>query len=459
MLGCQSDKDARVFDNQKAFISGQIDQSVNDQVVLTINDKRIVETLKNKGKFRFDIDLDKSVYALFNHGDQISDLFLRPGDSLHLKINAASENVSTQYTGSRVIENQFLQEKKKLRSNHNINNPNIFNKTSTDFSTTTKNYQLAVNELLQKYADSNQDMDPLFKKQQSYLTKYEMASLLLDFPLFKNDGLSETELPADYFNFLNDIQLNNAVIQNTLEYNTFIRSYIARKTKLTTGLNKVNQTDHPLAWTQSKINVIEKEVTLPNIRANLITEAIEWHLYNHGCMNIDSLIHIFKSTNPDGDDALRINSFANRCQALRAGKMAPTFSGIDPEGNIFRSSDLKGKYIYVDVWATWCGPCKKETPHFEKLIKQYADNPNIAFVSISFDEKKEMWDRYMKKKKLNGIQLISPKAFESKMANAYGISNIPRYILIDKEGKLINADAPLPSSKEIKPILAKLAAS
>ena len=458
LCGCKLDKDTRVFDNQKVFVVGHIDDQINDKIVLTFDDKRLVETLNN-GNFRFEIDLDKSIYASFNHGDQLHDLFLQPGDSLNINFKPSDPNPTLVYSGARSIENQFLNEKKILKSSFQLNNTTVFNKSPKAFSEITNRFQLEVAELLKKYMNEYPEMDPLFKKQQSYLTKYEMGSLLLDYPLFKNDGFDDTKLPVNYFDFLSDIELNNPVIQNTQAYHSFIRSYIARKTKLATQVTQINQVNQPLAWTQSKIGVIETEVTLPNIRANLITESIEWHLYNYACVNIDSLITIFKSTNPDPDDALRINSFANRCQALRPGKVAPTFSGIDPNGKVFMSSSFIGKNIYIDVWATWCGPCKKETPYFEELIKQYKDNPNIAFISISFDEKKEMWDRYLKKHPLNGIQLISPKAFESKMANSYGISNIPRYILIDKEGKLINADAPLPSSTEIKSILAKLAAS
>ena len=458
ICSCKMDQNARVFDNQTVFVTGQIQNQINDKVVLSIGEERIVESIQN-GRFAIEMDLDKSVYAAFNHGDQLNYLFLRPGDSLNIVLDATGTTDALTFSGGRRLENQFLTEKKALRSSFQLNSTTVFNKPPNEFSNVVQTYQSGVADLLEKYTNQNQEMDPLFKKQQGYLTSYEMGSLLLDYPLFKNDGLSESNLPSDYFDFLSDIELNNAVVQNTQEYTSFIRSYIARQTKLATSKNNIDQTYHPLAWTQSKIKVIENEVTLPNIRANMITESVEWHLYNFACENIDSLISIFKSTNPDPEVALRINSFANRCQALRPGKIAPTFSGIDMDGNVFRSSSMVGKNIYIDIWATWCGPCKKETPYFEQLIKQYEDNPNIAFISISFDENKDAWDRYMKSKNLNGIQLISPKAFESKMANSYGIANIPRFILIDKNGKLINADAPLPSSKEIKSILAKLAAS
>ena len=105
-------------------------------------------------------------------------------------------------------------------------------------------------------------------------------------------------------------------------------------------------------------------------------------------------------------------------------------------------SILAGKYVYIDVWATWCGPCRGELPHLKKLEHQYK-NKNIAFVSISCDQDKAAWEKMVKSEKLGGIQLHN--GGDREFMQAYIIKGIPRFILLDREGKIINSDMSRPS--------------
>lgn len=114
----------------------------------------------------------------------------------------------------------------------------------------------------------------------------------------------------------------------------------------------------------------------------------------------------------------------------------------DVEGNLVSLNDLKGKYIYVDVWATWCGPCRAEIPFLKKLEEKFHEK-NIYFVSISLDEQKQTWAKMVEQEKMGGIQLWGgPKA---QIAIDYKIMGIPRFMLFDREGKVINNDMSRPS--------------
>jgi len=136
------------------------------------------------------------------------------------------------------------------------------------------------------------------------------------------------------------------------------------------------------------------------------------------------------------------------------GKPSPTFDFENHKGGTTSLESLKGKYVYIDVWATWCGPCRAEIPHLQKIEEKYHDK-NIAFVSISIDEKKdyEKWKKMITDKNMGGIQLIADKNWMSDFVRAYGINSIPRFILIDPAGNVVNANAARPSEKALSELL------
>ncbi len=128
------------------------------------------------------------------------------------------------------------------------------------------------------------------------------------------------------------------------------------------------------------------------------------------------------------------------------GSVAPTFNYENFAGDKTKLEDLRGKYVYIDVWATWCGPCRGEIPSLAKVEEKYKGK-NIAFVSISVDEDKDhdKWKKFVSDKQLGGIQLFADKNWNSEFITAFGINSIPRFILIDPKGIVVNADAPRPS--------------
>ncbi|WP_298305023.1 TlpA disulfide reductase family protein [Flavobacterium sp.] len=130
---------------------------------------------------------------------------------------------------------------------------------------------------------------------------------------------------------------------------------------------------------------------------------------------------------------------------------APSFDYENHAGGKTKLEDLRGKYVYIDVWATWCGPCRAEIPSLKKIEEKYHDK-KIAFVSISVDEQKdyEKWKKFVVEKQLGGIQLYADKNWMSDFIKAFGINSIPRFILIDPTGKVVNADADRPSNPKLQ---------
>lgn len=126
------------------------------------------------------------------------------------------------------------------------------------------------------------------------------------------------------------------------------------------------------------------------------------------------------------------------------GDEAADFTAVDLNGKPVKLSSLKGKTIYVDLWATWCGPCMHEMPYFEKLKLQFKDNPDVAFVSLSLDDTEDVWKKSVESRKADGHQWLINRG----KLKAYNIVGIPRILLINKDFKMADMDAPAPSSPE-----------
>lgn len=133
------------------------------------------------------------------------------------------------------------------------------------------------------------------------------------------------------------------------------------------------------------------------------------------------------------------------------GKPSPEFDYENFKGGKTKLADLKGKYVYIDLWATWCAPCRAEIPFLQKTEEKY-HGKNIEFVSISIDQAKDhdKWKKFVADKNLGGIQLFADKDWMSDFVVKYGVTGIPRFILIDSKGNIVNSNAPRPSDSKLQ---------
>lgn len=148
-------------------------------------------------------------------------------------------------------------------------------------------------------------------------------------------------------------------------------------------------------------------------------------------------------------------SMLSPLMAFKAGDDAFNFNMEDNKGKKVSLADLKGKIVLVDVWATWCAPCKAEIPHLRKIEEEFKGT-DLQVVGISLDEEKDKtkWVQMVKDENLGGIQLYAG-GFNNDFAQYYGIKSIPRFMLFDRDGKIINVTAPRPSDPALKELLLK----
>lgn len=130
----------------------------------------------------------------------------------------------------------------------------------------------------------------------------------------------------------------------------------------------------------------------------------------------------------------------------QSGEVAYNFIAERPDGSYLHLSDLKGKVVFIDVWATWCGPCLKHRPNLLQFAEKYKDHPDVEILTISVDQSKEKWLGFMEEQDKNyATELIIENGMRTKFGAGFNIKTIPKYILIDKKGVIISSAIKSPS--------------
>ncbi|MCB9192464.1 MAG: TlpA family protein disulfide reductase [Flavobacteriales bacterium] len=133
---------------------------------------------------------------------------------------------------------------------------------------------------------------------------------------------------------------------------------------------------------------------------------------------------------------------------------------LDESGKTFKLSELKGKVVYLDIWASWCGPCRQQFPVAKAMKEELSkkEKKNIEFLYISIDNTETVWKKAIQELGIEGKHGLSKGGWGSEVTSKFGVSSIPRYLIFDKKGKVVDPNAPRPSDPRTIEILRKLAA-
>ncbi|MEO6949471.1 MAG: TlpA disulfide reductase family protein, partial [Ginsengibacter sp.] len=252
-----------------------------------------------------------------------------------------------------------------------------------------------------------------------------------------NKGI-EAELPSDYYDFADKVVLSPDLDNKGVPYLRSAHFFLTNKYQLA----KENGYDKDyLTFVGSELSGRAKYIYL----AYSLTSDFNADTY-----------YQFGANCPYKDIAEVVKTRFGHLEKMLPGKPSPDIILNTVKNENIASKDFfKGKLTYIDMWATWCKPCIAEFPDLAILKTEYK-NENIQFVSISSDEKRDTWLNYVEKQGLSGSQFWVDNESKKLYNKGFNINMIPRFILLDGKGNIINANAPRPSSgKEIRNLLNK----
>jgi thiol-disulfide isomerase/thioredoxin len=141
-------------------------------------------------------------------------------------------------------------------------------------------------------------------------------------------------------------------------------------------------------------------------------------------------------------------------EKLKTGALVENFSFTSLKGEPVQLSDFKDKIIYLDLWASWCGPCiqtfRTKTPDFEMQLRDHED---IVLMYVSIDETEEPWKKYLDKNPMRGVHVYAGQGFDAEIMKYFKVWGIPRYLIIGKDNKLVTPNAPRPGDEAISKLL------
>lgn len=333
-------------------------------------------------------------------------------------------------------------------------NSTVFNKALSDFNT------IATNNKRTLWTKTG-------------MTDEELLSLIESYKSSSEAIISETQVPNTIRQYLRTWAFTDAYSA----YTSIPRAQDRKAKEVPFGLDQIFPEHHDIldndmtALFQPGLHFIFNEVSVGTTLGNMLSFLFEH--YKNGAIRMkvaDQILDRFLKRHDYTDHydcGLKeikevcknfnlpdsyIHEYEKRKVTVKGSDFPKDAKLVTADGETVDLSTFKGKYIYIDMWASWCGPCCNEVPHLKRLEKAMKDS-DIVFVSISTDTDKQAWKEKMQELGMKGIQLLDEGGI---FAESLNVISIPFFLIYDKEGKLHTYGAMRPSNAKIKEFLEKL---
>jgi len=420
--------------------------------------------LDSLGQALIEIKMDNPTVAYLRIGDKYSEVYLTPGNKMQVSAKQSGTRIKFFEDGADV--NNYLSEMMVLVETAKMRGGNYI--TQLDLEHFLSRLDSIKNELTHfhnQYVDSvkfpQRVLSFLEKKKnlKSLLLKQEYAFLLLNNSF---DTKAQEPLPEAFVRVVDEVSFHKEFIElGVFEYDFLTQLYIRNKFQDNYLRNTDGEDKYKHLASKTDKAIVEAKIE-PDFKEYLQVKNILYFLTMEGITpSNDSLFKRFQNSIPESDYLPSMQKVYNEWLAIGAGKAAPDFSGTTIDGKTIHLSSLKDKIVFVDVWATWCAPCKEQLPDLKRIQAQFKNENGVEFLYVSIDRDKDAWGKMVKNDKFwKGLHIIQSENEIEAFWKAYKIAGVPAYMLIDREGVIVDAKALRPSegklAEQIRALLEKI---
>ncbi|UII25627.1 TlpA family protein disulfide reductase [Fulvivirga maritima] len=387
-----------------------------------------------KGLFSFELPLEKGKEIAIESNFDFNKFFIEPGDSIYFETDkdyrTPIQNIAG--IGSEKLEMQtLLKNQLSFLELKEIDSADIL----PEYKKRLEIYQQTLDSAKSKYSDAFYTyLKANFLHEnhyfQSMFSGYMKALMHIDFP---KDSIAEQKSTEELLAYASKGE-GNFSFSHQVMYLIMKKAYETNKEDVT----------KQIAYYKQAIDSLD---LAPHFEQVMLGKGYLYFLERGNVSELETPLDNYYTTYPKSDYNETLKEEYNGWLAIADGQPAPNLEGTTQDDQVFHLADLNGKVVYIDIWATWCAPCREEIPYSQDIKEHYKDNDDIAFLYVSVDQSKKSWLDYLKSHPdFKGIHINDPGNFQSNIAEAFKVSGIPRYIIIDKEGKIFATDAKRPSS-------------
>ncbi|MFJ1426862.1 TlpA family protein disulfide reductase [Capnocytophaga canimorsus] len=420
------------------IISGQIKNYSDNSFKITGNNFSKELKVNSQGIFADTLYVNSNFYHLYADKIYIP-IFLKQGEKINIQIDSNEKKIQAYFLGNNSLAhyNNYLQYKKQISNEFQVNFVEIFKKEVTDFEKAIYNLEENYSNLLQ-----TQKLVEEYIIIEEKSNKYELALLKEIYPKTHKRLTKSAVQNSEKF----VIELAAIDYDNAADFETF-KSY--RDLVTESFITKLNvNTEKKIEKGTKYINDLKSK----NIQSHLSRLLVAYLSAKNKEYDNDLIVKTIQKFAEDQEIIRQAQIKYDNLYRIEVGKSAPNFNLENQKGDLISLESFNGKVVYIDIWATWCAPCINEIPAIKSLENKY-HNKDIVFLSISIDKDKQKWKDFLRSNKMQGIQLYA--GIENEFVQIYNIKTIPRFILIDKQGKIVDDNALKPSNTDIYSILNK----
>ncbi len=438
-LGLFSCNQENKTDTNNTHFTGIIQNANGKDLLIKNLSNKVIDTIEIDKDNKFDVNLnvDKGYYRL-TAGKQYTWLYLEPGKDLQINLDIKNFDKSLNYEGTGAKKNNYLA--KKILLSMQLRPKTAYNYygslSEEKFVNLQDSIQIAYNQLLENSKITDND----FVANEKLRHKLQKSAILSRFQMVKRylDQNDEFTVSDKFPNPLEGVNFNDESLANLPNATSVVGGLLEYEMNLN---KKGNDETDPIEMMQ----VIDAKIKNPKLKEQLAYGNAKYDLMY--TKDLDAFYALFNKMVKNPDYKNEIKTKYDNIKAMLPGKPSPDFTAFDINGKEFHLKDFAGKPIYIDLWATWCGPCMAEMPALKEIEEKYKDVP-ITFISLDVFDDKAKWEAFVTREKPMGVQLISTDR-DMPFIKKYVVDGIPRFIFLDKEGKIIDANAPRPSDGKL----------